>query len=126
MTGKDVLPEKKLLEKAAKMKRFEYLPLGRELKPQTDIGKKQYQKLDDTYEFDKIIKKDKPTFEKYNRSHLIYSSKYSFYGFTSFYNELNKFYSLKPQKESTKEKKVTVYDNASGMYYVYVETYFDQ
>ena len=38
------------------MKRFECSPLGKELKAQTDIAKKQYQKLDDTFEFDKIIK----------------------------------------------------------------------
>ena len=30
--AKDVLPEKDLLEKAAIMKRFEYLPLGKEFK----------------------------------------------------------------------------------------------
>ena len=32
LTSKDVLPEKYLLEKAATMKRFEYSPLGKELK----------------------------------------------------------------------------------------------
>ena len=41
-----------MLEKAATIKRFEYLPLGKELKAQTDIAKKQYQKLDKIYEFD--------------------------------------------------------------------------
>ena len=51
--------EKDLLEKGAAMKRFEYYSLSNELKAQTDIAKKQYQKLDDTYEFDKIIKKRK-------------------------------------------------------------------
>ena len=55
-----MLPKKDLLGKAAAMKRFEYLPLGK--KAQTDIVKKQYQKLDDTYDFDKIIKNEKPTF----------------------------------------------------------------
>ena len=30
LTGKDVLPEKDLLEKDTTMKRFEYSPLGRE------------------------------------------------------------------------------------------------
>ena len=45
LTGKDVLPENDLLEKAVKMKRFGYRPLGKELKVQTDIGKKQYQGL---------------------------------------------------------------------------------
>ena len=61
MTGKDVLPEKDMLEKAAKMKRFEYPPLGKELKAQTDVAKKQYKKLDSAFAFDKIIKKEKPT-----------------------------------------------------------------
>ena len=41
-TGKDVLPEKDLLEKATR-KRFKYSPLGKKLKAQTDIAKKQYQ-----------------------------------------------------------------------------------
>ena len=56
MTGKDVLPEKELLKKAAGIKRFECSPLGKELKAQIDITKKQYQKLDNTFEFEKIIK----------------------------------------------------------------------
>ena len=50
-TSKDVLPGKELLEKAATMKRFEYSPLDKELKARTDIAKKQYQKLDNTFEF---------------------------------------------------------------------------
>ena len=45
LTGKDVLPEKDLLVKAATMKKFKYSPLGKELKAQTDIPKKQYQRL---------------------------------------------------------------------------------
>ena len=32
LTGKDVLPEKDLLKKAATIKRFEFVPLGSELK----------------------------------------------------------------------------------------------
>ena len=36
LTGKDVLPETDLLEKATTMKRFEYSPLGKELKAQTE------------------------------------------------------------------------------------------
>ena len=79
MTDKDVLSEKYLLGKATTMKRFEYSPLGKELKTQTGTTKKEYQKLDNTYEFDKIVKKEKPTFKKYNRWNLIYSSKYIFY-----------------------------------------------
>ena len=52
LTGKDVLPKKDLLEKTATIKRFEYSPLGKELKAQTDIAKKQYQTLDIIYESD--------------------------------------------------------------------------
>ena len=59
LTGKDVLPEKDLLEKAATMKRFEYWLLSSELKKQTDIAEKQYKRLDNTYELDNIIKKRK-------------------------------------------------------------------
>ena len=54
LTCKDVLPEKDLLEKAATMKIFEYLPLGKELKAQTGIAKKQYQKLSNTFKFIEI------------------------------------------------------------------------
>ena len=43
MTGKDVLPEKDLLEKAVTMNIYEYLPLAKELKKQTSVGEKQYQ-----------------------------------------------------------------------------------
>ena len=86
LTTKDVVPEKDLLEKAATMKRFKYSSLGNELKAQTDTAKKQYQKLEDTYEFDKIIKKEQPEFRKYNRSNLIYNSEYSFY---EYYNSKN-------------------------------------
>ena len=41
--------QKKLLQKNI----FEYSPLGDELKKQTGVAKKQYQKLDKVYEFDK-------------------------------------------------------------------------
>ena len=78
LTGKDILLEKGLLEKAAAMKRFECSLLGKELKKQTSVAEKRYQKLDDTYEFDKIIKKEKPSFKKYKVLNLIYSSKYIF------------------------------------------------
>ena len=64
MTGKDNLSEKDLLEQAATIKRFfEYLPLGSELKMETDIAKKttkkqQYQGLDTRFlVIMKIIKK---------------------------------------------------------------------
>ena len=39
LTGKDVLPKEDSLEKAATIKRFEYLRLVSELKNHTDIAK---------------------------------------------------------------------------------------
>ena len=74
--------KKDLLEKAATIKRFEYLPLGSELKQQTSIAEKQYKRLDNTYELDKIIKKEQPTVNKYNRSNLVYCQ----YGFNGYYD----------------------------------------
>ena len=53
LAGKDILRGKDLLEKAATMKRFEYSLLGKELKVQINIAKKQHQKLDNDYKFGK-------------------------------------------------------------------------
>ena len=93
LTGEDVLPEKGLLEKSATMKKFECLPLGKELKAKADIAKKnqkqkqkQFERLDNTFEFDKTIIKEKPSLKKYNRSNLIYDSKYSFYPYYNIKN----------------------------------------
>ena len=99
MRDKDVLPEQNLLKKAAAIKRFEYSPLGKELKAQTDIPKKHHQKLDNTFEFNKIIKKE--------NQHL---------KLVSFYSALKNFNGLNQQKGRSKYKKVTVYDNASELY----------
>ena len=51
-------------------RRFEYSPLGKVLKAQTAIAKKQYQKLDDTFGFDNIVKKEEPTFKNYDKTNL--------------------------------------------------------
>ena len=51
LTDKDVLPEKELLEKATVLKRFEYSPLGKDLKAQTSVAEKQYQQFILTYTF---------------------------------------------------------------------------
>ena len=48
-----------MVEKAATRKRFEYSPLGSELKKQTSTAEKKYKRLDNTYDPDKI-KKEKP------------------------------------------------------------------
>ena len=75
------------------MKKFECLPLGKELKAKADIAKKtqkqkqkQFERLDNTFEFDKTIIKEKPSLKKYNRSNLIYDSKYSFYPYYNIKN----------------------------------------
>ena len=126
MTDRDVLPEKELLEKAATMERCEYLPLGKELKAHIDIAKKQYQKLDCTSELDKVIEKEKLTLKMYNKLYVIYDSNFSFFKYycdikkfdnlssksmysflIRFFNDLDKFNKLKPQKEETKRKKRT-------------------
>ena len=115
---------------------------GKESKVKTDIAKKQQEKIDDTYEFDKRIKE--AAFEKFKKSNLIYHSKYSFYEYyitknfnslsltlkyailLSFYSNLNKFHNLNLHKESTKEKKVTVYDNPSELNNEHLEIYFEK
>ena len=129
LTSKDVLPVKYLLQKAVKMKRFEYSLLGKELKSQTDIAKKQYQKLDDTFKFDKIIKKEESTFKKCNKSNLIYNSKHSFKSKFSFPHEflkdLSKFKKLKTIKQETEKKKTNVHDISSELYNELLGTYYD-
>ena len=61
ITGKDVLPEKGLLKKAATIKRFEYSRLSKtDFKKQTDIIKMKEDKIKNLFET--IIKTD----ENYN------------------------------------------------------------
>ena len=62
------------------MNLFEFSPFKQSIKSiKTGIAKKQYQKLDNNFGFDRIIKKEELTFRNYNKQNLIYSSKYSFY-----------------------------------------------
>ena len=86
MTGKDVLPEKDLLEKAAAISRFEYSALSKKLKKKTSVTEEQYQELDDTFEFGKIIKK-----ENYSKSNLINDTNHSFY---KYYRDSKEFHNL--------------------------------
>ena len=69
------------------MKRLEYSPLGKELKAPADIAKKQYQKLDDTNEFDETIYKES-TLKKYCQSDLIYDTHDCFF---KYYRDKKKF-----------------------------------
>ena len=75
MTRKNVSPEKYLLEKAATMKQFEYFPFCKELKKETCVAETSNKNLT----IHLRIKTRKPALQKYNRSNLIYGSKYSFY-----------------------------------------------
>ena len=81
LTDKDVLLEKNLLEKAATMKTFEYWPLCKELKAQTSVAEKQYQRLNKLFKQDEkegpvTIKKEKPVI--ISESKLMHDNKYSF------------------------------------------------
>ena len=86
LTSKDVLPEKDLLGKTAELKIFEYSLLGKKLKAQTDIAKKQYQKLDD----EKINKKSIP--KEYNKLDLVYNTNHSFYNYYCNNEEFEQFF----------------------------------
>ena len=94
---------------------------------------KQYQNLDNISESNKIIKKEKPRIEKYNKSNPIYDSKYSFYpyykieNFNNFFvvpkyptlfsfSKFNKFNNINPRKGCTKDKEANVCNNASKLY----------
>ena len=107
LTGKDVLREKELLEKAVAIKRFEYSLLGSELKKQASFTEQKYQGLNKLFKYDKkekepvSIKKETPAI--ISASKLMYGSKYSFgdyknvrkysdLSFTTKYHKLLSFY----------------------------------
>ena len=91
LTGKDVLPERDLLDKEAIMKTFEYSPLGSELKKQTSIAEKQYQELDKVHRDDtKLVTKKKES------SNLVCNS-LSFNKFNVSYEE---FFELSEDKKN--------------------------
>ena len=56
LAGKDILPETDMLEKGAGIKRLECFLLGKELKAQSDITKKQHQWLAKAFIYNKDIK----------------------------------------------------------------------
>ena len=138
------MPEKALLEKAAAMKRFEYLLLDKELKSKMDIAKKQYQTLHKMYEIDEAINK-KVTLKNYSTSDLVYEGNYSFYKnyrdtkkldklslkskhlfLVTFIYDLDKFTKLKTQKERTQKKKINVYNKATELYSDFPSIYFNE
>ena len=93
MTGKHVLPEKDLLEIAAALKRFEYLPLSKELKKQTSVAEKQYQDFDKVINYDEIeepVKTEKEEPLTINESSIFYNNKYTFNEFKNVEKYVNK------------------------------------
>ena len=126
LTGEGVVPEKDLPEKVATIKRFEYLPLSKELKTQASVAEKQYQKLNKFFKYDdeevpvKIRKEkqeitcrpkrmynNKYTFRKYKnvRKYLNYYFKKNCNRLVQFYHQLKEFKRFNPQTVETKEKR---------------------
>ena len=67
-----------MLEKVAEIKRFEYSPLGKELKNQTSVTEKQYPK------FGNAFKSNKKEENKRSRakSNLVYNNYFIFYKYS--------------------------------------------
>ena len=80
-TGKDVLHEKDLVEKAAALKRFEYSPLRKELKKQINVAEKQYQIFDKIFKPNEIEQPVTIKKEITDKSSLFYDNKYRFIEF---------------------------------------------
>ena len=86
LTCQDVLPKIKVLEKASSIKRFEYLPIGKELKAQTSATKKQCQKLDKVFESNE---KEEKFSKSRAKSILVYNQDFTFSNTTTPKNLLN-------------------------------------
>ena len=110
MTGKDILPEKDLLEKAAAINRFEYSPLVKELKQQTSVSEKQYKNLTVLLN---LIKRKKTNKKKRSRdkSNLVYNNYFNFYK----YHDINDFSKRSPESKVDRLKKFR--DNYELFYY---------
>ena len=146
MTGKDVLPEEKLLEKPATMKRFEYLLLGKELKNDSSAEEKQYQSFHKIFKYEEKeepVKVEKEELVTTSKSKLVYNNKYSSSEYkyikkymddsfktkcnklVSLYRRLSEFKKHNPQTERTMIKKKNVYDNAIKLYNRLLSVYCD-
>ena len=142
LSGKDVLPENDFLEKAVTLRTFEYSPLVKELKTQTDNANKQYQGLNKFFGSDE---KEEPTLKNYGKSDLTYYANHSFYKYyldnkncdnlslkskysilAKFLNDIDKFSDLRPQNKNTKNKKTKVHDTDSELYNKFLDKHFDE
>ena len=111
MTGKGILPERDLLEKAAALKRFEYSLLGNELKKQTSVGEKYYQSFAKVFNHDEKeepvkIKKEKSLTT--DESNLVYNNKFSY---------KNKIHEYKNIEKYVNESLAERYDNNLVLFY---------
>ena len=77
------------------MKRFEYSPLGKELKARTCDEEKQYQKLDKVFESNK---KGEKILKSRAESNLVYSKDFTFYKYHNI-NEVAKLFSYSKQND---------------------------
>ena len=68
-----------MLEKAAAIKRFEYSPLGKELKKQTSVAEKQYQKFNNDFESIKKEEDKRKSKRSRSKSNLVYNNYFTFY-----------------------------------------------
>ena len=119
--GKDVLPEKDLLEKADALKRFNSA-LGKELKAQTSAAEKQYQKLDKVFDSNK---KGENQFIFWANLCLVCSKDFTFYKYHNI-NEFDDTKEIKPNNEAQKKRQkkenlwliqlLNLYDKLSNMY----------
>ena len=84
LTGKDLLPEIELLEKAIALKNWEFSLLGKELKKQTSVAEKQYLGFDNVfnhYQKEEPVKIKKERLLTTDKSSHFYNKKYSFIEF---------------------------------------------
>ena len=79
MTSKDVLAGKDLLQKAPVIKRFEYSPLGKELKKQTSVAEKQYQQFYNAFESNKEEEDKTKNKRCRSKSNKVYDNYFTFY-----------------------------------------------
>ena len=79
MTGKNVLPEKDLVEKSASIKGFEYSSLDKELKKGASVAEKQYQKLGNAFESNKKEEYKTKNKRSLAESNLVYKNYFTFY-----------------------------------------------
>ena len=102
-----------MLEKAAALKRFENSPLGKELKNQTGVAEKQYQKLNNAFESNKNEENKTKSEISPAKSDLAYNNYFTFYK----YHNIKEFTKPSPDlklndlKEPKDELELFYYEN---------------